>query len=231
MKYTKLYGVFEYAFEYDDSHFNNTGVDTLSDGKLYVSKAQAEKKSLEANVAFAARVLRDVWPWPSLDGQFGDTLDCQGGHTDEDFSKLLKLLMPETKVRKRASKDTLRHALNEFKGTPHVFSLEELSWVANTFEYFQVSKVREMEVVRGAGRVTAASQIEKLVRERFPYAVTALEIYTDLQDGFARVEADLSDGTEYFHKIEGTWQTESEAKRALLASVRKTIKEAKVSHG
>jgi uncharacterized protein YqgV (UPF0045/DUF77 family) len=85
---------------------------------------------------------------------------------------------------------------------------------------------REVEVVP-AGKPTVVEQIEAAIRKRFPYVVRAIDVYTELEDGFTRVEADLTDGTEYFHKIEGTWKTVDAAHKALLASVKATIHEAK----
>ena len=220
----KGYIIEEDAFEYDDSHYHSTGSPFLSEYRVFLSKEKADRRAQEVNMAFAANYLKDVWPWLP-DAKLGERLDGYGDNGAEDFQRLLKILRPGLKLRSRASKKTVIEALDDFEGNGNL-AAEDLKWIVDTFVAFRPAVVREVEIGQG-DKATVVEQIEDVIRKRFPYNVKAIDVYTELKDGFTRVEADLIDGTEYFHKIEGKWRTQAAAEKALLASVKATIHQEK----
>jgi hypothetical protein len=215
------------VFQFDEKEKANvaTGIAEVQDAVAYTSQKEANARARAINREHARCVLNGSLPlraW-APGSAFGDMIDQYGSNTQEEMLKLAKLLCPVAKFRANISRDGIRRRLNDATSafTKNIDD-EQAQWVADTFEFFQIAKVRELHVVK-AQKLDYEALILDLVRSYFPQ-VTAVEIYVDEQDGFARVEADIGGPTnaEYFEIVRGDFASKTEALKALYDHVRGT---------
>jgi hypothetical protein len=230
VKANRVFVVEVQVFEFDEKEKANvaTGIAEVQDAVAYTSQKEANARARAINREHARCVLNGSLPlraW-APGSAFGDMIDQYGSNTQEEMLKLAKLLCPDAKFRSNISRDGIRRRLND---TTSAFNKniddEQAQWVADTFEFFQIAKVRELHVVK-AQKLDYEALILDLVRSYFPQ-VTAVEIYVDEQDGFARVEADIGGpaNAEYFEIVRGEFASKTEALKALYDHVRGNSKE------
>jgi hypothetical protein len=224
VKINRVFVVEVEAFALDgNDHYVDLGVAELQDCVAYASEKDAKGRARRINRQHALSVLRGELSFVVSGGQFGDMIDQYGSNTRDEMLRLAKLLCPGTKFGSNISRDGIRRRLNE-QSSSFNKNIDEAQaqWVADTFEFFQIAKVRALELVR-SGNKNYEALILDLVRSYFPQ-VTAAEVYVDEEEGFARVEADIGGPTnaEYFEIVRGDFASKTEALKALYDHVRGT---------
>jgi hypothetical protein len=232
VKIDKVFVVEVEVFSNDENgNFVDVGVADLQEAVAYTSKTSAQERARGVNREHVRSVLTRPHAFAAWfsNNKFGDMIDQFGSNTREEMLALAKILCPDVKFGSNIARDRIRQKLNERSDSfSRQINQAQAQWIADTFEFFQIAKVRELKVIR-RGKKDYVSMILDLVRARFPQ-ITAAEVYVEEDGSFARVEADGPDGTEYFEYIggPGTFSTPDQLLQDLYEEVRETIHNAKL---